>query len=256
MNGIGRILQLRKDVNKPLSTGIERALFWQDLYAQELVQIPRHFCLEMFPDLYWERDHSSSSIFHLPPGLEQSNDILSLNFRTVLEDLYGVSLYVYDHSSDCESMETTAKIQMDNQQAWIESRLVNLQQEAQTLGLVAECIRLAALICAYCLDMSTWASNFIPSQLSQKLLLNLQHTISFCLWEARTGVFLWLILVGFHAARPELKAQYRQFVYALSIGFTQRAETTSGLVQSVMKNFIWPKNAPLSLMIDLYRCTG
>ena len=256
MNGIVRILQLRNSLTASLSPGIKRALFWQDLTSTELIGTPRLFGLQTFPDTFGTKSQLVGSTIQLASGFERIREILSVDIESVLEDLQSVSRDVCDYLDIHEDMQMLTKIRLDDQQAWIESRLVDLQPEARKLGLITECIRLAAFVCTYFLDVSSWSSNFVPSHLSKHLLLHLQETLTFCFWDTHIDLLLWLVTMGFYAAPTEMVPQYQHFKDTLSVSLPQIASMLITDLRGMVTSFIWPRNAPISIIEDIWQCTS
>jgi len=85
-------------------------------------------------------------------------------------------------------------VRVDNHQAWIESRLQQLQ--TRTREPLVLCSIPAAFLCAYGLFAEVWAATLIPSCLSTQLLRLLQTYERWDGWDSHSDLLLWLISTG------------------------------------------------------------
>ena len=128
----------------------------QDLNAHILVQSNRVVGHDTFTEMQWQRDLFSPEIFILPPGFQCRAHLLDTDFTEVLKDVHALArirdspIYLHD--------DTVAMMHIDNQEAWIQSRLSDLSN----LSYLQECCRLAAYLSASMLCCKVWRLSVVP----------------------------------------------------------------------------------------------
>lgn len=162
---------------------------------------------DIFPELYWNRDPFLSSLYTLPAGFLPLRYIFGAELAEVIEDLH--ALQVFRETSDIDCSDPISVMRLDNHQAWIESRLYWCFQAADAEnGMVTSSI-LTLYLCAYMMFTSVWASTFIPSHISNKLLRILQRADNDTSWISHQDVLLWCLMVGGTFSRPSaIQSEY------------------------------------------------
>ena len=112
----------------------------------------------------------------------------------VIEDLHALQNFIENSHIDC--LDPMSVIRLDNQQASIESRLYWAAHTMDPKSGVGESCVLVLYICAYMLFTGVWASSFIPSHISSRLLRILQCTRGEASWISQRSALLWCIMVG------------------------------------------------------------
>lgn len=94
--------------------------------------------------------------FVVPPGFQSRAYLFSPELMEVLKDINALTDLrdspIFSHA------DASSVIQMDNQQAWIQSRLVDLPG----LPFIQECCRLAAYLCASIHCCKVWRLSVMP----------------------------------------------------------------------------------------------
>jgi hypothetical protein len=106
--------------------------------------------------------------------------------------------------------DTVAMMHIDNQQAWIQSRLIDMPRDEY----IQECCRLAAYLCAAMLCCKLWRTSIVPvspklplsiqstdnswpqPSISAQLFQLLQRRQSYNPWEGHEDLLIWLLFVG------------------------------------------------------------
>jgi hypothetical protein len=134
----------------------------------------------------------------------------------VIEDLN--ALQVFRETSDVDCSDPISVMRLDNHQAWIESRLYWCFQSADPdNGMMMSCI-LTLSLCAYMMFTSVWASTFIPSHISNKLLRILQQVDNDASWIGHQDALLWCLMVGGTFSPPSTtRAEYVTLLRRLAL---------------------------------------
>lgn len=147
----------------------------QDLYAHVFTASDRIVDHQTFGELWWQRDVFSPHSFVVPPGFQQRAYLFSPEFMEVLKDIHALKSLrdspIYTHA------DASSTLHMDNQQAWIQSRLVHLPR----LPFIQECCRLAAYLCASTHCCKVWRLSVMP--VSDSFCGNAQRSYCFSLFK-------------------------------------------------------------------------
>jgi hypothetical protein len=109
-----------------------------------------------FTELQWKRDPFSSNFYNISLGFRTFSDLLPKDSIEVLEDLHALQCIRDSFGFVCE--DTALIMHVDNHQASVQSRLVNLPK----LSFLLECCHLAAYISACQLCCKVWRASTIP----------------------------------------------------------------------------------------------
>ncbi len=120
-----------------------------------------------FTEMHWQRDVFSPQIFLLPIGFQRREELLGEELCEVLKDVHALQHMRDSVVYDLE--DTAAMLQMDNQQASIQSRLSELPRSSS----LRECCRFAAYLAASMLCCKVWRMSVIP--VSEMLSLDHMH---------------------------------------------------------------------------------
>jgi hypothetical protein len=219
------------------------AIFWQDLVAAWMTGSKRYFSHETFPELHWGRDPFLSSLYMLPSGFERLRCELGDKMVQIIEDIHAFQHFM--ETTDIDQNDIISITQLDNQQAWIESRLYDcfvIVDKEQ--GMIERCIILASYLCAYTLFMGIWSNRFIPARLSVMLLHALRQAYEDREWVRYRYVLLWCTVMGGTFSQPEVKPEY--------YGVLQQSgyptfTTTWNEMETLLEKFLWSKKVYHSL---------
>lgn len=109
-----------------------------------------------FTELSWKRDPFTPNAFVLAPGLQKLSSLLGAEFIEILEDINALQL-IRDFSQ-FPADDILSMSQIDNQQASIQSRLVDLPRLSGFL----ECCRLGVFLCTSLLRCKRWPASVVP----------------------------------------------------------------------------------------------
>lgn len=128
----------------------------QDLYAHILTTSERIVTHDTFNELRWQRDVFPSDIFILAPGFERKAELFPEGFLEVLQDIH--AMQCCRDSAFFSSEDTVSMMYVDNQQAWVQSKLVDFP----SMDFVQECVRWAAYLAASMLCCKVWRMSMMP----------------------------------------------------------------------------------------------
>ncbi|OBT48749.1 hypothetical protein VE00_00825 [Pseudogymnoascus sp. WSF 3629] len=80
MNAVQQLLEICRAKGVYLTSGIKRAIFWQDLNSSILAGSSRIFNHSTFAEIQWTRDPFCPNIFQLPLGFQTRFDMLTKEF--------------------------------------------------------------------------------------------------------------------------------------------------------------------------------
>ena len=131
-------------------------------------------------------------MYLIPPGFAERADVLGPEFLDIIADICGLqAMRECDSNYPYNSLDVE---KVDNQQAWIESRLQQLSVRTCEPGL--SCAIPAAYLCAYSFFAEVWSASLIPSTLSALLLRTLQQHETWLGWDDHADLLLWLLNIG------------------------------------------------------------
>ncbi|UKZ51043.1 hypothetical protein TrVGV298_004798 [Trichoderma virens] len=140
MGAIQQLLELGKTKTIYLTDGIKRAIFWQDLNSSVMTGSSRIVDHTTFVELQWKRDPFASTYFVLAPGFQRISHLFDEDFIEVLKDIHALQCVQDLPRYSCQN--PIEMLRVDNQQASIGSRLVDLPKLSATM----EACYLAALM--------------------------------------------------------------------------------------------------------------
>lgn len=199
----------------------------------------RIFNHDVFSELSWKRDPFLSWLYVAPVGFQNMAGRLGAQLMGIIEDIN--ALQVMRDSTDW-SMDTFSLVHIDNQQAWIESRLYWCRKTAGGNDEPVDCCVLAAYLCTYVLYADTWRNSMIPSHCSAQLLEILQRSAEAPadVWDGNDELLLWVLMIGgaFIPRGPITNEYYR----ILLEGFRGRLKPLTQSweqVESTLCRFVW-----------------
>ncbi|KAK6383433.1 hypothetical protein LTS17_002725 [Exophiala oligosperma] len=216
-----------------LTDGIKRAIFWQDLYAHLVTSTTRAVNHHTFHEMHWHRDALAPEIFVLPSGFQSRVDVLGEELTRVFEDIH--ALKMIRDSAVYDPEDTASMVDMDNQQASVQSRLCGLPG----LSPLAELCRLAGYLTASLLCCKIWRLSLVPNHVSAQML-QAGRQVDDSIWTGHFDLLAWLLYLGGALAAPGIVRKG----YILLIR-RQHASKLATLIRSwsdlvaIMEQFIW-----------------
>lgn len=199
---------------------------------------------EHFPELCWARDPDRSSSYKVPEGFGHIVDKLPRDFAIVLEDLNALCRLI---DEQCQHNDSAIfEIGVDDGQAWIESRLVNLllewRRRQQNNSMYEACI-LGAFLCTYKLSTVIWEGCYIPEWLASNIMRILLGTSNGWEWKQMPELLLWLLLIaGSLTTRSTTRLQASMLIqrtYQITLADMHQTWPT---VLETLKRFVWSEH--------------
>jgi hypothetical protein len=187
--------------------------------------------------MHWQRDAFAPEIFVLPPGFHERAHILGEELAEVFEDIHALQ-WIRD-STVYDPADTASMIDMDNQEASVQSRLCSFPG----LSPLAEVCRLAGYLTASLLCCKVWRLSLVPNHVSARML-QVIYRIDDSIWAGHFDLLAWLLYLGGALAGPGVVREN----YALLIR-RQHASKMAPLIYSwsdlvvVMEQFFWSEKA-------------
>jgi len=216
----------------------------QDLHSCLFVGTTRLLSHKNYPEFCWTRDPDRPGAYVVPTGFDTISGTTSSKFRTLLEDLNALCSLV---DAKCGSAGISIeKLAIDNGQAWIESRLINLLHESRHSGkensLYDACIFVCFLI-TYKLSTGIWEGCFIPEYCASQVLGLVSHAMNISSDKADPKLILWLLFVsGALAKRGRTKLRASVLILNLYREKFEQSQHDWRQVKETLKSFIWSKH--------------
>ncbi|KAH8159333.1 hypothetical protein CIB48_g8922 [Xylaria polymorpha] len=233
MGAVRLLLQVCQTQGVFLTSGIKRAIFWQDLNSSVLAGSSRIVDHTTFSELQWTRDPLPRSFFRLSPGFQVRSHLFPEEFLEVLEDLH--ALQCIRNIPTFKKCDTMMMARINNHTAFIQSRLMGLLDLSPAMS----CCRLAAYLCS--------AMLCCRPHVSSQLLRELQMGNDDPVWDDHPDLLLWLLYIG-GAFAPAGVVRSNYIVLLRS----NNADRFGGLYESwsellgILKQFTWSEKAFMS----------
>ncbi|KAI1359247.1 hypothetical protein F5Y08DRAFT_85600 [Xylaria arbuscula] len=250
MEAVRRLLNICEADSIPLTSGIKRAIFWQDLNASILAGSPRIVDHTTFSELSWKRESLPPSSFRLAPGFQKRSHLFSEDFIEVLEDLH--ALQCLRESTPPLKFNVLGMEHINNHMASLQSRIVDLPKTSSAVF----CCHLAAYLCTVMLCCRVWCAPVIPSHFSSQLLRELQRTNDDPTWDAHPDLLLWLLYSG-GAFAPTTTAR-SDYIALLRLNNAARFKDiykSWSELHAIMEQFVWSDRAFASPVKTLWEET-
>lgn len=238
LNAVQQLLSVCQAQGVHLTDGIKRAIFWQDLNTSVMTGSKRIVNHTTFAELRWRRDPFAPDAFVLPPGFQNASHLLTEDFTELLKDIHALQCVRDSVYFAPESVMSMAQI--DNHQASIQSRLVDLPKTSSFL----DSCHLGAYICSTMLRCQIWRHSVVPSHLSLHLLHKLQKANTDLVWDENPNVLVWLLYIGgAFAPTGDIRSGYMALLRSNQDSRFKDRYGTWPEVLSVLAQFIWSENA-------------
>lgn len=228
---------------------IKRALFWQDAYAELLVDCPRQVStIETFAPILWLRNTSFSRVeVFLPLGFSRYLYMIPTILAECIVDL----LDLQARHSNLQSQSFDLRYhQLDSMQASIELRLIQQAQACRLRGPVIEATRLSVLLCCYCSWTEIWNDDSIPCKIAGKLFDAIEPIVttkSFDWFrETYLDLMIWFLFVASsvveldrsHLGKP--RARRKQILSQATYAFgTSDTKAVNETVDGALQDFVY-----------------
>lgn len=172
-----------------LPENLQRAIFWQDLYASVLVRSQRRF-----KDFMTYEDFDSLPFQTLPVGFSRVKSHLPRELHQCIVDVIR-----FDNERREIALQTWSHRyrRLDGLQASIESRLEEMTRVCRESSPLAEAVRLATLFWCYCTWMEVWNDPLVPCAILRQMLDVLERSLSSLrsalIWQHHADVLHWLL---------------------------------------------------------------
>lgn len=238
ISGVQTMMKLCKARNVALIDEVQRALFWQDLLSCLMAGTPRFLSHRDFQDFQTPRDVDHTNGWEVPPGFVSSLADWPLEFAVILQDLQSLCRRV---DFDCGERSPLEIFPIDNNQANIESRLVDIliqeRRSEQDRDPWLEASILCAYVCTYKLSTGIWMGCFIPEICTTQMLRLIPQIPQDAQWTPPRKLLQWLLLVcGGLTDRKELRQPIAKLLQ-------EKCPASSGEdwqdVKASLQTFIW-----------------
>jgi hypothetical protein len=242
IRGVQAIMKQCKARNAALIDEVQRALFWQDLLSCLMAGTPRFLSHRDFHDFQSPRNVNRLSHWEVPVGFRSNVAQWPGEFALVLQDLNSLCWVV---DSQCNAGDDPLDMfPVDNNQANLESRLIDLLRECKTSKLEVDpwyeaCI-LAAFLCAYKLSAGIWIGCCIPEMCINQIVLLVTKVPRASRWLPTPDLLKWLLLVsGGMTEREQFRTPIAQLIRELPPGRPEYSGQAWEMLKSSLKTFIW-----------------
>ncbi|KAF2729389.1 hypothetical protein EJ04DRAFT_502503 [Polyplosphaeria fusca] len=232
---------------------LRRALFWipseqnfsrQDLISSFVIGSRRFLSHALLPELCYIRDPYREQFYVVPPGFMSVTATFPWDMLVVLEDLNALCALINARCM-CGHVPINT-VQIDNTQAWIESRLVDLLNEHKYTALndppFEACIY-ATYICTYQLSTSIWEGSFIPAFCTSQILRILQESENE-MWFLWSELLTWLLYIGgAFATDKKIRVHFIASILGTYRNEVHELHKSWESLEELLMTFIWSRNA-------------
>ncbi|RMZ71748.1 N-ethylmaleimide reductase [Pyrenophora seminiperda CCB06] len=221
---------------------VQRAMFWQDLLSCLIVGTPRLLSHQDYEE--WRHPEHLGRPHRLaaPRGFASILNTSPAEFALILQDL---RLLCATHDG-CVAKSGKAP-PLDNSQANLESRLVNLLCESRNTASCAnplyEACIFAAYLCTYKLSVGIWNGSFVPELCVDRLLSRLMDAVHDRRCASSPSLVLWLLfVVGGLTERQSKKIHVKLLLETVFSAQLSLLHQEWGTLKTCLENFIWSEH--------------
>lgn len=238
ISGVQTMMKLCKARNVALIDEVQRALFWQDLLSCLMASTPRFLSHRDFQDFQIARDVDHTTGWEVPPGFVSSLAQWSPEFAIILRDIQSLCRRV---DLQCGERSPLELFPIDNDQANIESRLVDIlikeRRSEQDTDPWLEASILCAYVCTYKLSTGIWMGCFIPEICTTQMLRLISQIPQDSPWTPAPSLLKWLLLIcGGMTDRKELRYPIAKLLQEKCPGYGEECWED---VKAALQTFIW-----------------
>jgi hypothetical protein len=233
VRGVQAMMRVLQAERVAVAEQVQRALFWQDLLSCLVLGTPRllsHNDYRDFRNPHRVRDLDNTTLLS---GFREHLELWPSDFTIVLQDL----TFLCDILDNCLPCRTVAEsFPIDNSQANLESRLVNLLYESRlgSSDAVYEACIFAAYLCTYKLSSGIWGGCFVPELCADQILRHIMDVLS------EPALLLWLLLVvGGLTEREDIRLRVTDLVNSVFSKDLEHLHKDWLSTKALMRRFIW-----------------
>jgi hypothetical protein len=190
------------------------------------------------------RDPFREQIYVVPSGFDSAMATLPVDMLVVLEDVNALCSLT-DVRCMCGHLPLNM-MQIENAQAWIESRIVDLLNDYKSTGIADsqfEACLFATYLCTYQLSTCIWEGSFIPAFCTAQLLRTLQSSEKE-MWFLWSELLTWLLYIGgAFATVRRTRVHYIALILGTYRSEVHEAHKSWETLEELMKTFVWSKTA-------------
>lgn len=248
------------NTTSPKSHLLQRALFWQDLISCLAVNTPR-LLSHMTPS---DCRHLSSAPRIAKPFLECGFRASGLKFASgfwiIVEDIRNLCRIVdtqlnFGDSSASLGCDVRLLAELDdegypidNAQANIESRVVDLlteaRQKSEFYGALYQACLYAAYLCTYKVSAGLWEGQFVPEICASRILDHVAQAVRSEVPMFSTNLLVWLLFIsGGLTERHETRSRALALFKQSYLGHLEGLFQTWNDVTAVLETLIWCRAA-------------
>jgi hypothetical protein len=242
INGVRTMMTLCKLRNVPLVDEVQRALFWQDLLSCLMAGTPRILSHNDFQDYKTPENAKQLEKRAVPLGFQATIVQWPEDFALVLQDLDSLCRLVDIQCNSNERYLDTCPI--DNDQANLESRLVDLLNECKhslhEFDHWCEASILCAYVCTYQLSTGIWTNCFIPEVCMKRILELVAQNTRGSYGIPVPDLVLWLLFIcGGLTNREILRTQTAQLIHEIFPSSSEVGSKEWEELILILRTFIW-----------------
>ena len=260
IRGVQASIKTWSTQNLPVISQMQRALFWQDLISCLAIGTPRLLSHNHHENFLSLRDTGCLDVCVVPSGFLPVIHLWPSEFAVALEDLNALCWFADAKKTTKQtSSETLPQVLLmaelddegfpvNNSQANLESRLVDLLSESRrTLALydpIYEACIFAAYLCTYKLSKGAWEGCFVPEICALRVIRYVAESMFSPRPNESPGLLLWLLFVGGGLSeRGDIRARAVAVAQSVCGVFFEGLYRNWVLLKRELKSFIWSEYA-------------
>lgn len=175
-----------------LPEALQRAIFWQDLYAAVLVGSPR-----LFRHFMTYESFDSLPTEPVPVGFARLESRVG---RDLIDCIVNTIRFDKERKESLGQRWSIRYRRLDGLQASIESQLQDMTSACRERGAIAEVVRLATLFWCYCSWMEVWNDPLVPCRILRLMLDVLEQSLvtkhAESVWRSHLDLLCWLLCLA------------------------------------------------------------
>ncbi|KAF1850856.1 uncharacterized protein K460DRAFT_22889 [Cucurbitaria berberidis CBS 394.84] len=243
IQGVQAIMNMCQAEDVTAVDQVQRALFWQDLISCLVLGTSRllsHNCYQEFRNL-----RIVNVTKELPLGFLEVTYMWHMEFAAVVQDLTGLCTLV----DKCDPTRTFIdELPIDDSQANIESRLVDLLSESRSspacVDSIYEACIFATYLCTYNLSTGIWMGCFVPEVCVSRIIGCVTEAVHDPLWDSVPGLLLWLLCVsGGLTERKDVRKQVTVLIQSVFLLHMEGIHQDWHVCKGILRNYVWSERA-------------
>jgi hypothetical protein len=241
IKGVQTMMNMFKAENVAVVEQVQRALFWQDLLSCFMLGTRRILSHEEYLDFQHVGVIDGLEAREIPPGFSSLIGTWPQNFTVILQDLDRLCAKVDRCEPDRPILED---LHIDNSQANIESRLVDLlsasRESVDSADPIYEACIFAAYLCTYKLCIGIWNGCFVPEICVNQILLRLMNASTDPRFASCPNLLLWLLFAaGGLTERKSMRERIKSLLKSVFAVYLEGMYESWEATTDVLRSFIW-----------------